>query len=75
MAIGHTPSTEFLGDVVARDASGYITVEGASTRTTVPGIFAAGDCVDSVYRQAISAAGMGCRAALDAQAYLAQTVG
>lgn len=75
VAIGHTPSTEFLGDVVARDASGYITVEGASTRTTVPGIFAAGDCVDSVYRQAISAAGMGCRAALDAQAYLAQIVG
>ena len=75
VAIGHTPSTEFLEDVVARDASGYITVEGASTRTTVPGIFAAGDCVDSVYRQAISAAGMGCRAALDAQAYLAQTVG
>lgn len=74
VAIGHTPSTEFLGDAVARDASGYITVEGASTRTTVPGIFAAGDCVDSVYRQAISAAGMGCRAALDAQAYLAQTV-
>lgn len=74
VAIGHTPSTEFLEDVVARDASGYITVEGASTRTTVPGIFAAGDCVDSVYRQAISAAGMGCRAALDAQAYLAQTV-
>lgn len=75
VAIGHTPSTEFLGDAVARDASGYITVEGASTRTTVPGIFAAGDCVDSVYRQAISAAGMGCRAAFDAQAYLAQTVG
>ena len=75
VAIGHTPSTEFLRDAVARDASGYITVEGASTRTTVPGIFAAGDCVDSVYRQAISAAGMGCRAALDAQAYLAQTIG
>ena len=59
VAIGHTPSTEFLEDVVARDASGYITVEGASTRTTVPGIFAAGDCVDSVYRQGVSAAGMG----------------
>lgn len=75
VAIGHTPSTDFLDGVVSRDASGYIIVDGASTRTSVPGIFAAGDCVDSVYRQAISAAGMGCRAALDAQAYLAQVAG
>ena len=75
VAIGHTPSTDFLDGVVSRDASGYIIVDGASTRTGVPGIFAAGDCVDSVYRQAISAAGMGCRAALDAQAYLAQVAG
>ncbi|WP_137654617.1 thioredoxin-disulfide reductase [Bifidobacterium moukalabense] len=70
VAIGHTPATAFLDGVVNRDEAGYIRVEGASTRTSVPGIFAAGDCVDSVYRQAISAAGMGCRAALDTQSYL-----
>ena len=52
--------------------AGYIQVDGASTRTSTAGIFAAGDCVDSIYRQAISAAGMGCRAALDTQAYLQQ---
>lgn len=72
VAIGHTPSTAFLDGLVQRDQSGYITVDGASTRTSTPGVFAAGDCVDSVYRQAISAAGMGCRAALDAQTYLAE---
>ena len=71
VAIGHTPATAFVDGLVSRDGAGYITVDGASTRTNVPGVFAAGDCVDSVYRQAISAAGMGCRAALDAQAYLA----
>ena len=72
VAIGHTPSTDFLDGLVQRDQAGYITVDGASTRTSTPGVFAAGDCVDSVYRQAISAAGMGCRAALDAQAYLSK---
>ncbi|KAB7788702.1 NAD(P)/FAD-dependent oxidoreductase [Bifidobacterium leontopitheci] len=71
IAIGHEPATAFLGDAVAKDAQGYIIVEGAGTVTSAPGVFAAGDCVDHVYRQAISAAGMGCRAALDAQAYLA----
>lgn len=70
VAIGHTPATGFLGDAVAKDADGYVLVEGAGTHTSVPGVFAAGDCVDHTYRQAISAAGMGCRAALDAQAYL-----
>lgn len=70
VAIGHTPATAFLNGLVDVDSAGYITVDGASTRTSEPGVFAAGDCVDSVYRQAISAAGMGCRAALDAQAYL-----
>ncbi|NEG90429.1 thioredoxin-disulfide reductase [Bifidobacterium aerophilum] len=70
VAIGHTPCTGFLGGAVKLDEDGYIVVDGASTRTSVPGVFAAGDVVDRTYRQAISAAGMGCRAALDAQAYL-----
>ena len=72
VAIGHFPATAFIDGIVQRDAGGYIQVDGASTRTSTAGIFAAGDCVDSIYRQAISAAGMGCRAALDAQAYLQQ---
>ena len=70
VAIGHSPATAFLNHAVDMDGDGYILVDGASTRTSVPGVFAAGDAVDRVYRQAISAAGMGCRAALDAQAYL-----
>lgn len=70
VAIGHSPSTSFLNGALDLNEDGTIAVQGASTRTSVPGVFAAGDVVDSVYRQAISAAGMGCRAALDAQAYL-----
>lgn len=70
VAIGHTPATAFLGSAVELDDDGYIIVDGASTRTSTPGVFAAGDVVDRQYRQAISAAGMGCRAALDAQEYL-----
>lgn len=70
VAIGHSPSTSFLNGALELKEDGTIAVQGASTRTSVPGVFAAGDVVDSVYRQAISAAGMGCRAALDAQAYL-----
>ncbi|NMM99314.1 NAD(P)/FAD-dependent oxidoreductase [Bifidobacterium olomucense] len=70
VAIGHTPATDFVTDVVNRDEDGYIIVNGGSTLTSASGIFAAGDCVDRTYRQAISAAGMGCRAALDAQSYL-----
>jgi thioredoxin reductase (NADPH) len=70
VAIGNTPTTEFLNGALKLDEMGYIKVDGASTRTSLPGVFAAGDVVDSVYRQAVSAAGMGCRAALDAQDYL-----
>lgn len=70
VAIGHLPSTSFLNNSIALNEDGTISVQGASTKTSIPGVFAAGDVVDSVYRQAISAAGMGCRAALDAQAYL-----
>ncbi|BDR53881.1 thioredoxin reductase [Bombiscardovia nodaiensis] len=72
IAIGHTPETGFLGGALDLDAEGYIVVDGASTRTSLPGVFAAGDAVDKIYRQAISAAGMGCRAALDAQDYLTE---
>lgn len=70
VAIGHTPATKFLDGALKLNGDGTIVVDGDSTRTSVDGVFACGDVVDSVYRQAISAAGMGCRAALDAQAYL-----
>lgn len=70
VAIGFTPQTAFLNGQVDLDQDGYILVEGGSTKTSVPGVFAAGDVTDKIYRQAISAAGMGCRAALDAQEYL-----
>ncbi|KAA8830098.1 thioredoxin-disulfide reductase [Bifidobacterium tissieri] len=72
VAIGHMPQTAFLNGALDLAADGTVIVDGGSTRTSVPGVFAAGDNADSVYRQAISAAGMGCRAALDAQAYLVE---
>lgn len=74
IAAGQVPQTAFLGGALELDDHGYIVVEGASTRTNVPGVFAAGDCADPVYQQAISAAGTGCRAALDVQAYLESLV-
>lgn len=71
VAIGHDPrTTVFEGQVELQD-NGYVKVEEPSTRTSLPGVFAAGDLVDSHYQQAITAAGSGCRAALDAEAYLA----
>ena len=70
MAIGHSPNSAFLGDLVERDSAGFIVTQGGSSHTKTPGLFAAGDVADPVYRQAISAAGMGCRAALDAERYL-----
>ena len=70
VAIGFTPQTAFFNGQVDLDQDGYILVKGGSTKTSTPGVFAAGDVTDKIYRQAISAAGMGCRAALDAQEYL-----
>ncbi|MCI1634808.1 thioredoxin-disulfide reductase [Bifidobacterium sp.] len=70
VAIGYTPQTGFIKDVIDLDADGYILTTPEATNTSVEGVFAAGDAVDRVYRQAISAAGSGCRAALDAQHYL-----
>lgn len=71
IAIGHDPRSELVKGKVALDDNGYVLVEAPSTRTNVTGVFAAGDLVDHTYRQAITAAGTGCAAALDAERYLA----
>lgn len=71
VAIGHDPRTGVFEGQVALQDNGYVWVEEPSTRTSLPGVFAAGDLVDSHYQQAITAAGSGCRAALDAEAYIA----
>ena len=70
LAIGHKPNTDLFKEWIHVDSEGYIKTEGATTHTNVEGVFAAGDCADPRYRQAISAAGTGCRAALDAERFL-----
>ena len=71
VAIGHAPASELVKDQLPLHHGGYVQVEPGSTRTAIPGVFAAGDLTDHVYRQAVTSAGMGCMAALDAERWLA----
>ncbi len=72
LAIGHKPNTDVFRDFINLDEVGYIKLEGPTSATNIPSVFAAGDVADPRYRQAISAAGMGCRAALDVERYLSE---
>ena len=75
VAIGHAPASELVKDALDTHNGGYVVVEPGSTRTTIPGVFAAGDLTDHIYRQAVTSAGMGCMAALDAEKFLAEQDG
>ena len=73
IAIGHIPNTDFVDGLLDRDDNGYIMpASGSQVRTSLPGLFAAGDCVDHIYRQAITAAGMGCQSAIEVERWLAE---
>ncbi len=72
MAIGHAPASELVKDQLETHSGGYVWVEPGTTRTSIEGVFAAGDLTDVHYRQAVTSAGMGCMAALDAERWLAE---
>ena len=72
VAIGHAPANELVKDVLETHSGGYVKVEAGSTHTSIPGVFAAGDLTDHIYRQAVTSAGMGCMAALDAEKFIAE---
>jgi thioredoxin reductase (NADPH) len=73
IAVGHDPQSQLVQGQVETDPAGYVVTKGRTTQTNLPGVFAAGDLVDHTYRQAVTAAGSGCQAALDAEWYLRDT--